>query len=167
MEEKQKLDLSKPFVIYKNKGCYWGFLSAIFATPFAMALLSLIFPDIAMLPWGANLAILLGSAALWVLFIRLGSRHPDSETPVVIVSPEGLRSCRDTVFVKPWFVSWEDFLDAEVRVTRPGGAEHLAVMARNPASPQKVQRLYISLADTLYTPDGLLRIIQMYRRKSK
>ena len=167
MEEKQKLDFSKPFVIYKNKGCYWGFLSAIFAIPFAMGLLSLIFPDIALLPWGANLAILLGSAALWVLFIRLGSRHPDSETPVVIVSPEGLRSCRDTVFVKPWFVSWEDFLDAEVRVTRPGGAEHLAVMARNPASPQKVQRLYISLADTLYTPDSLLRIIQMYRRRSK
>lgn len=86
---------------------------------------------------------------------------------MVIVSPEGLRSCRDTAFVKPWCVSWEDFLDAEVRVTSPGGAEHLAVMARDPAFPQTVQTLSISLADTLYTPDGLLRIIQMYRRKSK
>ena len=157
----QQIDFSKPFVVYKNRGCYSGFLSVLCVFPFMFALCSLIFPPIALFPWWGSLAILLASAALW-WFLR-SILHPDAaDEPVVIVSDEGIRWCRETAFVDPWFVPWEDFVEASVETTHPGMAHHVEIKVKNPDKPEKNLRRSIGLVDAGCSEAHLVEIIYGY-----
>jgi hypothetical protein len=167
MKEKEQLDFSKPYVVYKNRGCIWGFLSVVCAMPFTFGLASLLFPVISLMPWWANLIVTLVSVGLWILFIRLCARHPDSETPVLIVSLEGIQCCRDTVFVKPCMIDWKDFVNAEVRTTSPGMVEHLDLVVRDPEHDHKIRTLTVGLDDTLRAPEQVRQVILAYRSRAR